>query len=100
MVRSAPIGPTIVASPTTIDPEARRVLLTEIAFQRAERSRFRAMAAEDGEPPSAQLRARLRAEGCTRAIHALCDVWHGLEAVERRHAEDELVAWAAERRTA
>ncbi len=85
---------------TTIDPEARRVLLTEIAFQRAERSRFRAMAVAKGEPYASHLRAWMRAEGRNRAMRSLRKAWHGLEAVERRHAESEMAAWAAERRTA
>ena len=85
---------------TTIDPEARRVLLTEIAFQRAERGGFRAQADEDGEPFSSKLRAWMRADGCNRAIRALRKTRHGLEAVERRHADSESAVWAAERRTA
>jgi hypothetical protein len=73
-----------------IDPETRRVLLTEIAYQRTCRDGYRYVAADDAEPYGVQYKARLRAEGCCRAIRALRDVWAGLVAVERRHAENEM----------
>ncbi|HSW42117.1 MAG TPA: hypothetical protein VLM76_06380 [Patescibacteria group bacterium] len=77
-----------------LDPEVRRVLLEEIAFQRSERGKFRAIAADEAEaePSGIVLRARLRAEGCNQAIRAIREVWDRLVSVERRHAEDALAA--------
>ena len=72
-----------------LDPEVRRVLLEEIAHQRSERSRYRAM---DGE------RWQQRADRSNEIIRALRDVWRRLVAVERRHAENapaaELRDWS------
>lgn len=73
-----------------IDPETRRVLLTEIAEQRRQRDGFRDVADDEAEPYGVQVKARLRAEGCNRAIRALRRVWWELIAVERRHAENEM----------
>ena len=63
-----------------IDPELRRTLLTEIAFQRAERGRFR----RGGEPA--------KAAGCNRAIRALRDVWMAEAYNERKRTENWLAA--------
>ena len=72
----------------------RRVFLEEIAYLRAERGRYRLMAGEEALPYSAQLKARLRADGCDRAIRAVCDVYDGLLGVARQAAEDALAAEA------
>lgn len=77
-----------------IDPETRRVLLTEIAYQRSWRDGYRRVANDEAEPYGVQLKARLRADGCARAIHALRDVWDALVAVERRHAEEAMAVTA------
>jgi hypothetical protein len=73
-----------------IDPELRRTLLTEIAFQRYERSKFRRAADDESNPYGVQREAQMRAEGCNRAIRALRDVWDAQAAVERRRAANEL----------
>ena len=70
----------------------RRVFLEEIAYLRAERGRYRLMAGEEAQSYSAQLKARLRADGCNRAIRSLRNVWDGLLGVARRAAEDALAA--------
>ena len=72
----------------------RRVFLKEIAYLRDERGRYRLMAGEEALPYSAQLKARLRADGCNRAIRSLRNVWDGLLGVARRAAEDALAAEA------
>ncbi|HSW43510.1 MAG TPA: hypothetical protein VLM76_13465 [Patescibacteria group bacterium] len=80
----------IISGPAFLDPEVRRVLLGEIAFQRQQRDGFRAVAVDEAEPWGVRLRAKLRAEGCTGAIRALRRVWSELLGLERRHAEFEL----------
>jgi hypothetical protein len=75
----------------------RRVFLEEIAYLRAERGRYRLMAGEEALPYSAQLKARLRADGCNRAIRSLRNVWDGLEGVARQAAEDALAVEADDR---
>ena len=79
----------IISGPAFLDPEVRRVLLTEIAFQRRERDGFRAVTADEAEPWSVRLRAKLRAYGCTRAIRALRRVWSEMLGIEQRHAGSE-----------
>ena len=73
-----------------IDPELRRTLLEEIAFQRSERSKYRRIADDEAEPYGVQVKARMRADGCNRAIRALRDVWDAQADVERRRAANEL----------
>ena len=80
----------MTSHPTFLDPEVRRVLLDEIAFQRRERDGFRAVAVDEAEPWSVRLRAKLRAEGCTGAIRAVRRVWSELLGLEQRHAGSEL----------
>jgi hypothetical protein len=75
-----------------IDPELRRTLLTEIAFQRYERSRFRRAADDEAEPYGVQVKARMRADGCNRAIRALRDVWAAAAETERERARVRLSA--------
>jgi prophage tail gpP-like protein len=75
-----------------IDPELRRTLLEEIAFQRCERSKFRRIADDEAEPYGVQVKARMRAEGCNRAIRALRDVWAATAYVERERTRTRLVA--------
>lgn len=58
-----------------IDPELRRTLLEEIAFQRSERGKFRRLADDEAETFKIQLTARARADACNRVIRALQDVW-------------------------
>ena len=72
----------------------RRVFLEEIVYLRAERGRYRLMAREEALSYSAQLKARLRADGCNRAIRSLRNVWDGLLGVARQAAEDALAAEA------
>lgn len=74
----------------SIDPDLRRTLLEEIAFQRAERSKFRRIA--DDEPYGVQVKARMRAEGCNRAIIALRGVWMAQATVEQKRAVNEMLA--------
>ena len=74
--------------PTFLDPEVRRVLLEEIAHERTERGWYRALADDEANSYGLQFKARLRADGCNRAIRALRHVWTALVAVERRHAEN------------
>ena len=76
----------------------RRVFLEEIAYLRAERGRYRLMAGEEALSYSAQLKAKLRADGCNRAIRSLRNVWDGLVGVARRAAEDALAAETDDRR--
>jgi hypothetical protein len=76
---------------STIDPEVRRVLLEEIAFQRRERGRFRELADDETNTYGGQLKARMLAVGCNRAIRAVRDVWVQMVAIERRHAEQAVV---------
>lgn len=75
-----------------IDPELRRTLLEEIAFQRSERSKFRRIADDEAEPYGVQFKARMRADGCTRAIVALRDVWAAMAYAERERTMNRLVA--------
>ena len=81
-----------MSGPAFLDPEVRRVLLEEIAFQRSERDRWRAAEAAETVLSFTRLRARLRAEGCTRTIRAVRDIWHRLVSVQRVRAEDALAA--------
>jgi hypothetical protein len=83
--------------PAFIDPEARRIFLQEIAHLRYLRGVYRRDADDDDLSYSAQLKGRLRADGCNRAICSLRDVWAGLVAVERRHAEEYLAAAEVDR---
>jgi hypothetical protein len=80
-----------------LDPEVRRVLLEEIAFQRHHRGKYREMAAAELEHSSIVFWDAM-AEGCNRAIHAIRNVWDQVVAVERRHAENalavDLADWA------
>ena len=66
-----------------LDPEVRRVLLEEIACQRAQRSRYRARPGSYWQ----ELAARRN-----HAIHVIREVWDRLEAVERRRLEEGLAA--------
>jgi ABC-type uncharacterized transport system ATPase subunit len=68
----------------------RRVFLEEIAYLRDERGRYRLMAGDEALSYSAQLKAKLRADGCNRAIRSLRNVWDGLLGVELREAANEL----------
>jgi len=69
--------------PMILDPEIRRVLLEEIAHQRSRRSRYRALGGEFLQG---------RADCCDYTIRAIRDVWARLVSVERRRAEDALLA--------
>ena len=74
-----------------LDPEVRRVLLEEIAFQRSERSLYR------GRGGSYD---RERADRADYTIRAIRDIWDRLVAVERRRAEDALAArWTVDETT-
>jgi hypothetical protein len=70
----------------------RRILLEEIAYLRVERDRYRLDAADRDLSYSAQLKGRLRADGCTRAIRSIRNIWDGLEGIARREAEDQIKA--------
>jgi hypothetical protein len=75
-----------------IDPELRRTLLEEIAFQRAERSKFRRASDDEANPYGVQRKAAMRADGCNRAIVALRDVWAAMAYAERERTMNRLVA--------
>lgn len=75
-----------------IDPDLRRTLLAEIAFQRSERGKFRCIADDEANPYGVQVKARMRAEGCNRAIRALRDVWDAQAYVERERTRSEMDA--------
>jgi hypothetical protein len=80
-----------------IDPELRRTLLEEIAFQRSERGKYRRIADDEANPYGVAVKARMRADGCNRAIRALRDVWMASAEVERKRAENALAVEAADR---
>jgi hypothetical protein len=80
-----------------IDPELRRTLLEEIAVQRSERSKYRAIADDECNPYGVQRKAAMRADGCNRAIRALRDVWMASAYAERERTENRLAAEMSER---
>jgi hypothetical protein len=81
----------------TIDPDLRRTLLAEIAFQRSERSKFRGISDDEANPYGVQRKAAMRADGCNRAIRALRDVWTASAYAERRRTEERLAAEMTDR---
>ena len=78
-----------------IDPELRRALLEEIAFQRSERSKFRAVADDEANAYGIQRKANYRAEGCNRAIRALRDVWVASAYAEYERTRNRLTTVAS-----
>lgn len=78
-----------------LTPAERRIFAEELAYLIAERSGYRTVADDEAEPYGVQYKARLRAEGCNRAIRSLRNVLDGLAGVERREAADALAAGVA-----
>jgi hypothetical protein len=73
-----------------IDPEYRRILLEEIAFQRVVRDVWKRKELDQSVGPVGAAHARHMADRARYTMRALRDVWDAMRHVERQRAEQYL----------